>query len=104
AAGAREFGDPYREPMRRAADWLATTQDADGCWRAHQTPFARPGEKAYETHVAWGVIEAARVEPNDRWIEAAVRQVRWATSRQRENGWFADNDLTDSAHPLTHTI
>lgn len=40
--------------MRRAADWLVETQDADGCWRRHPTPFAEPGEKVYETHVAWG--------------------------------------------------
>jgi hypothetical protein len=104
AAGVRAFGDAYRDPMRRAAHWLATTQDADGCWRKHRTPFAAPSDKAYETHVAWGLFEAARAEPNDRWVESAVRQVRWALSRQRDNGWFADNCLSDPARPLTHTI
>ncbi|MGH8584936.1 MAG: hypothetical protein ACREWE_01680 [Gammaproteobacteria bacterium] len=49
AAGVEEFGD-YREPMHRAADWLLETQNPDGCWRRHPTPFAKPGEKAYETH------------------------------------------------------
>ncbi|MGH7793871.1 MAG: hypothetical protein ACREQ2_03055, partial [Candidatus Binatia bacterium] len=62
AAGAREVGE-YRESMCRAADWLVKTQDADGCWRRYPTPFAAPGEKTYETHVAWGLLEAARVEP-----------------------------------------
>ncbi|MEO6444534.1 MAG: prenyltransferase/squalene oxidase repeat-containing protein, partial [Gemmatimonadaceae bacterium] len=95
AAGARELGDAYRDPMRRAADWLAQSQDADGCWRKHRTPFAKPSDKAYETHVSWGLYEAARVEHVPAWVEAANRQVRWAMGRQQANGWFAENCLTD---------
>ena len=104
AAGVREFGDVYRDPMRRAADWLATSQDPDGCWRRHRTPFAKPSDKAYETHVSWGLYEAARIEHNASWVEAANHQVRWAMGKQRPNGWFAENCLTDPANPLTHTI
>lgn len=104
AAGVREFGDRYREPMRRAADWLAGSQDPDGCWRRHPTPFAALGEKAYETHVAWGLLEAARVEPRAAWSEAALRNVHWALGRQRENGWFARCCLEDERAPLTHTL
>jgi len=104
AAGTRVLGDAYREPMRRAATWLATTQDPDGCWRKHRTPFAKPNDKAYETHVSWGLYEAARVEEAPQWVEAANRQVRWAMSKQAPNGWFAENCLDDPAHPLTHTI
>ena len=46
SAGVRQLGDEYRCPMRSAANWLVTTQDPDGCWRKHQTPFARPWLKA----------------------------------------------------------
>jgi hypothetical protein len=104
AAGARNFDAPYTDSMRRAADWLADSLDPDGCWRRHPSPFAKPGEKAYETHVSWGLYEAARVEPNTRWVEAADRQVRWALSKQRPNGWFASNCLSNSSAPFTHTI
>jgi len=104
AAGVTAYGDPYRDAMRRAADWLANSQDPDGCWRKHRTPFARASDKAYETHVSWGLYEAARVERNEAWVEAANRQVRWALSRQQPNGWFSDNCLNDPEHPLTHTI
>src|ERR1044072_6919677 len=31
ASGANLLDDEYREPMRRAADWLLETQDGDGC-------------------------------------------------------------------------
>ena len=104
AAGAAESGGAYLEAMRRAADWLVETQDADGCWRKHPTPFAEPGEKVYETHVAWGLFEAARVEPRSSYAEGALRNVRWALTHQRPNGWFADCCLSDPSQPLTHTL
>ena len=52
AAGVREFGDPYRDAMRRAADWLVEIRDPDGCWRKFSTPFARSGDKTYDVHLA----------------------------------------------------
>ncbi len=103
AAGERELGG-YREPMQRAADWLVATMDPDGCWRRHPTPFAEPGEKAYETHVSWGLFEAERVAPGRGYGDAGCRNVRWALTKQHENGWFADNCLLYPLRPLTHTI
>jgi len=103
AAGTQSFG-VYRESMVRAADWLVATQDPDGCWRRHPTPFARPGGKAYETHVAWGLLEAAQLEPHRPYAEAALANVRWALTHQRENGWFELCCLTDPDRPLTHTL
>jgi hypothetical protein len=94
----------YREPMCRAADWLVRTQDPDGCWRKHPTPFAAAGEKEYETHVAWGLFEAARIEPDRGYGEAGLANVRWALSSQSSNGWLARCCLDDPSQPLTHTL
>ena len=85
AAGA-SLDERYREPMRKAADWLVATQDADGCWRKHPTPFAAPGEKTYETHVSLGLFRAAAVEPARGYLEAALKQVDWALTNQAANG------------------
>ncbi|MCC6417034.1 MAG: hypothetical protein IT429_02160 [Gemmataceae bacterium] len=103
AAGVAEFGTAYRDPLRRAADWLVRTQDPDGCWRRYPTPFAERGEKTYETHVAWGLLEAARVD-SPAYADAALANSRWALTKQRPNGWFADCCLDDNARPLTHTL
>ena len=103
AAGYRAFS-AYGEAMTRAADWLAATQDPDGCWRRFPTPFAKPGEKAYETHVSWGLFEAERNMPGRGYGEAGLRQVRWALGCQRENGWIEKCCLTDPQEPLTHTL
>ncbi len=104
AAGVEQFGDEFLESMRGAADWLRDTQDADGAWRKHPTPFALSGEKTYETHVAWGLFEAARVDADRGYGQAGIRNVDWALSKQRENGWLEDCCLDQPETPLTHTI
>jgi hypothetical protein len=104
AAGVAQFGDRYRDPMNRAAAWLRDSLDPDGCWRRHPTPFAKAGEKSYETHVAWGLFEAERVEPGRGYGAAGLRQVAWALKNQLQNGWFADCCLNMPAAPLTHTL
>jgi len=102
ASGVGEFG-MYRDEMCRAADWLVKTQDPDGCWRKYPTPLY-PGEKTYETHVAWALFEAAQHEPHKGYAEAALANVRWALRGQQENGWFQNCCLVDPGRPLTHTL
>ena len=105
ASGVAEFGVQYLEPMRRAATWLVENQDTDGAWRKYHSPFASPDEKSYETHVAWGLLEAARVDPNQRYVDAALRNARWALTQQASNGWFSRCSFDrDDTTPLTHTI
>lgn len=103
-SATREFGEEYRKAVRHAADWLVETQDPDGCWRKHSSPFVIAGEKAYDTHAAWGLLEAARIEPDRPYADAALANVRWALSLQQENGWFGKCCLTDPSQPLTHTL
>jgi hypothetical protein len=102
-SGERVFGS-YRASLRRAADWLVKVQDPDGCWRRYATPFATLGEKTFDTHAAWALLEAARLEPGRGYQEAALANIRWAISHQQENGWLDKCCLSVSRNPLTHTI
>jgi len=105
AAGVKRFGEAYRAPMRKAADWLVSTQAADGSWPHNQSPMvAQAGAKAYDTHVAWGLFEAARIEPNAAYGEAGLRNVRWALTVQTPNGWFDSCSIKNPATPATHTL
>ena len=104
AAGRKVFGEIYQSPMLKAAIWLRDSLDEDGCWRRHPTPFAAPGEKAYETHVSWGLYEAARIEGEQGFQDAADRNVYWALTKQTQNGWFQDCCLENPSAPLTHTL
>lgn len=103
-SGVSEFGDRYRVPMSKTADWLAANQDPDGCWRKFPSPFVKPGEKVYDAHVAWGLFEAARIEPTRNYDAAALANIRWALSLQKDNGWFDKCCLVDPSKPLTHTL
>lgn len=104
AAGVTHLGSHYRAPMNRAARWLVETQDSDGAWRKYPSPFTGPGLKAYETHVAWGLLEAARLSPNQGFEDAAMANIQWSLTNQRSNGWFENCDLNHAETPLTHTI
>lgn len=103
AAGA-DLRPEFQDSMHRASRWLVESMDDDGCWRKHPTPFSMPGEKAYETHVAWGLMEAAAVSDEPEYLSAALRNVDWALSHQHDNGWFEKCCLTDPTQPLTHTL
>ncbi len=105
AAGVARFGNgSYETAMHKAASWLRDTLDDDGCWRRFDSPYTVPGEKAYETHVSWGLLEAERISPGQGYGEAALRQIGWAATKVRPNGWIANCCLNDAAQPLTHTI
>jgi Squalene-hopene cyclase C-terminal domain len=104
ASGVRCFGSMYQPAMVRAADWLVQVQDRDGSWRRFQSPFIDHGDRAYDVHIAWGLLEAARLEPTRGYAEAALKNIRWALQHQRNNGWFAQCCIDDPFHPLTHTL
>ena len=103
AAGAREWPE-FRGPMVKAAEWLCATQSSDGAWRGNPSPFTRHDDKAYETHVAWGLLEASRVTGDTRFGDHGLANVRWALTLQAENGWFDRCCLDDPERPLAHTI
>jgi hypothetical protein len=103
-AGYQCFGDRFAEPMHRAARWLIDTIDADGCWRRYPTPFAIGGEKTYDTHTAWALIEAARATGVQAYADAAHSNTMWALGLQNSAGWFDKCCLSDPTAPLTHTL
>jgi len=104
ASGAQRWPETYRESMLRAADWLVGAQDPDGCWRRYPSPVTKAGEKTFDTHIAWGLLEAARLAPGTSYALAALANVRWALEHQLPNGWFARCCLDTPKAPLTHTI
>jgi hypothetical protein len=107
ARAATETGDAQvRAALVRAADWLVAVQDADGCWRRFQSPFTTTRTAAYNTRSAFGLTRTFAVVPDQKYLDAADRNVAWALSTARPNGWLPGNCLTENADDsaLTHTI
>lgn len=106
AAGVERFDDPrYRLATERAGDWMVNIQDPDGAYRRGASPFTSSGDKTYDTHAAWGVLDAeAAIGAGGRFTRSARSNIEWALRHQQPNGWFAHCCLTEPARPLTHTL
>lgn len=105
ARAYQETGDEsFALSLRRAADWLLEAQDADGAWRRFSSPFASQSINPYNTRTAFGLTQAAHALGDNRYIDAAVRNVEWALGTSDANGWLPGNCLSSSDTALTHTI
>jgi DUF1680 family protein len=93
----------YRAAARDAADWLTDQQTTDGYWDTHDY---RNAVHTYSTRVAWAVLEAGDIAPdqNEAYVAAARRNFEWATAQQRPNGWFEHAGFEPGATPYLHTI
>jgi hypothetical protein len=77
--------------------------DDDGAWRCG-SQYAPRGVNVYETRTAWGLLEAHAITDNPAHREAAVRNLSFALTQQRTNGWFDNCCIDDAEQPLLHTI
>jgi uncharacterized protein YyaL (SSP411 family) len=96
----------YLDSARRAGDFLLAAQDADGAWRKSLSDYASAtmSSYTYNTRSAWGLFMLGEVSGRRLYCEAATRNIEYALTQQRANGWFASNCLSDPARPLLHTI
>ncbi|HEU4389760.1 MAG TPA: glycosyltransferase, partial [Blastocatellia bacterium] len=100
-----EFNDDeLLKPIRRAADWLVSQQDEDGCWRRSMSPLTVQTPATYNVRSASALLEAGKLLDEPEYRDAAIRNFDWALTQQRDNGWFENNCLTEPEQPLTHTI
>lgn len=97
-----ETGDRrYLQAARRAGDWLAEVQEPDGSWR--QFDYLDHAH-TYSARVAWALLQLDEVRPEDRYREAADRNLAWIRNQQHADGWFANAAFSPDEAPLTHTI
>jgi hypothetical protein len=102
-----ETGCPqYRDGIARAATFLVNAQSRDGAWRRFANVNGQTHVHAYDCLVNWGLVHAAQLLGEHRWVDAARRNLEFTLTLQAPNGWFAHNALRPvrNATPLTHTI
>jgi hypothetical protein len=104
AAAYRATGNAtFLSSLHRAADFLVDAMDGDGAWRCG-SQYAPQGVNVYETRTAWGLLEAHGITHNPAHRDAAVRNLSFALTQQRTNGWFDNCCIDDAGRPLLHTI
>lgn len=96
----------YMESAIMAGDYLLKEQDRDGAWRKNLSKFAssRMETYVYNTRTAWGLLELSDASGQERFREGAVKNIEFALTQQKDNGWFSNNCLYKPAEPLLHTI
>lgn len=96
----------FKTSLIRASDWLVDAQDEDGAWRRFSSPFTTSKLNSYNTRSAFGLVRAFEALGEERWLDAAVKNVDFVVERGFANGWLPDNCLLKmpDASALTHTI
>ena len=91
----------YREAAVKAADWLCEVQDSDGKWSRH-TFLDKP--HAYHSRVTWSILGVHRITGEQKYMDAAVKNIRWVHANMEGNGWVKHMSFYPTKDPLTHTI
>jgi hypothetical protein len=96
--------DEYLMGARHAAEYLVHAQGPDGSFAYGRSAAARHDCTTYYTRAAWGLCLFGTHVGERRYTDAAERNIRFALTQQRQNGWFEANCLGDPDRPLLHTI
>lgn len=99
-----EQDERYREAAVKAAKWLCEVQDADGCWRRFGSPMTSKTVNTYNTRSAWGLLRVFQITKEQKFLDAAIKNIEWAMSQSLDNGWLPNNCLQDDTQPFVHTI
>jgi hypothetical protein len=85
----------------KAGDFLAGSQDEEGTW----TEFSyRNVPHTYYTRVSANLLKLYAVREAHRYKKAAEKNLLWAVSRQKENGYFEMMSFAPGELPYLHTI
>jgi hypothetical protein len=96
--------ETFLRSAQRAGDFLVHALDEDGAWRRHGSQYARSGVNVYDTRTAYGLARAWQVTKDAAHRDGASRNLAFAITRLRPNGWIEECCLTDNDHPLLHTL
>jgi len=104
--GYRETKDKlYLNCAKEAGDWLVEIQDEDGTWRKGLSPIPNsPSVHTYHARVSWPLIELSIITGEEKYKEAARRNLDWVISQQNRKGWFINNSFHNNRDPITHAI
>jgi len=91
----------YIEATKKAASWLLSGMDKDGCWRKN---MYLNHVHTYNTRTAWSLLYAHKISKNVSYKKAAEKNIDWALTQQLKNGWFQNNGFYPEQRPLVHTI
>ncbi|MGD9866700.1 MAG: hypothetical protein AB7U38_01740 [Hyphomicrobiales bacterium] len=98
----RHTGDQsFAEPARRAADFLESCMDDNGCFVRN---LSNDIVHTYNVRTAWGLASFGQISRQPKYISAALSNARWAVGQQLENGFFLNNTFKPGGNANTHGL
>lgn len=94
----------FLKATEKAANWLISIQEANGCWIKGNSSFAKQESTVYNVRVAWALAKYGKITNQEKIISAAVKNGEFTLKNQIENGWFQNCCLTNPEEPLVHTL
>jgi hypothetical protein len=93
----------YIDSAVKACHWICKVQEEDGAWGKYNYLGLK---RVYDTKVCQALLETSKATGLKDFLVSVNRNLDFAVSRQRDNGWFADCDNSHERNeaPLTHTI
>ena len=100
--GLRSVGQDMNEPwIRKAAEWLASVQKADGSWgetpASYDDPTLKGTGKSTASQTAWGTMGLMAANGADD--ERIARGVEWLIAHQRDDGNWREDEWTGTGFP-----
>jgi len=93
--------EKYKTAAIKAADWLISVIDHDGCWRKNDYLNQI---HTYNTRTAWSLLYLCKITNEDKYKHAATKNIDWALTQQLENGWIQNAGFYPEQEPLVHTM
>jgi uncharacterized protein YyaL (SSP411 family) len=91
----------YKDSSIKAADWLISVMDEDGCWSKNDY---LNHIHTYNTRTAWSLLQVHKITGEEKYKAAAIKNIDWSLAQQHPSGWFENNSFYPGQEPLTHTI
>jgi hypothetical protein len=95
----RTRDDKYLKAALRAGEYLLKGQEADGAWRKD----TYCGARTYHARIDWALLRLATLSGEQKYVAAAISNLKWVLRQQRENGWFKNCGFHNEL-PITHVI
>ena len=91
----------YKNAAVKAADWLVSVQNKNGCW--DRFDYLNKIH-VYNTRTAWSLLRTYEMTGKEAYRKSAVKNIEWAVSQRLDDGWFMSSAFYESQEPLLHTI
>ena len=89
----------YLQAAQRGGEYLIKEQESDGTWRRD----TYCGARTYHARVDWALLRLAKLTGDYRYVDVALKNLRWVLLQQHQNGWFGQCGF-DNADPIMHVI